>query len=140
MSDVMEIEIPRVEIDFMNEDHLQVINLVNDLLDLIDMEVPELFAVAQALTALLEDCRAHFAREEQLMQEYVFPPYGCHKREHDQVLEGLVLELSAWQQHTDKVRINSYMNNTFITWLGNHVATMDTVTAHYVAAQQRAAV
>ena len=49
--------------------------------------------------------------------------------EHDRVLN----ELKEVSQIKDYEKLQNYFYNTFIPWLQNHVATMDTVTAGFFA-------
>ena len=46
-------------------------------------------AIAGALEAVEHHCRAHFASEEQWMEDTDFPARGCHAKEHAAVLASI---------------------------------------------------
>jgi hemerythrin len=128
-------ELPEVELEFMNDDHARVVELVNALVAQFDTATPDQAAVTQALVALQDDCKTHFAREEALMEKYAFPPYGCHKGAHEAVLNEIATELQHWQSEQNITRLDAYIQQAFVPWLLNHVSTMDTVTALFIKHQ-----
>ena len=73
--------IPQVAIDFMNDDHAEAISIVDNLLAAIENSSDD--DVTLQLEAFFAHNQAHFSREEEQMIRVNFPPYGCHKGEHD---------------------------------------------------------
>ncbi|HID48931.1 MAG TPA: hypothetical protein EYP40_04825 [Chromatiales bacterium] len=133
-----ETDFPRVELEFMNQVHLEEIDMLNEL--------AELFAARQAgkqveqllngrLRALLEHTRQHFAQEEALMRQANFPPYPVHKQEHDRILGELEALFDGWEASGDCRALERYLLTTLPDWMVRHVASMDRVTAHYLAQQ-----
>lgn len=122
--------IPQVALSFMNEDHHEAVNLINSLL--IHAEAEDAEKVTEALHGFLEHNAEHFAREEEAMRQYNFPPYDCHKGEHERVLAELKQEIDHWNSHKDFERVQSYLTETVVSWFINHLNTMDTVTAQFI--------
>lgn len=126
-------EIPELALDFMNHDHAEAVQLANALYSAL-AEAP-----AESIDELLDQLYLHnvehFAREEQHMQEYHFPPYPMHKGEHDRVLAEMQAVISYWKESRDKGALENYLQNTFVQWLHGHMMTMDRVTAMFVAGQ-----
>ena len=127
---------PRVDLEFMNQVHLEEIDMLNEL--------AELFAARRAgkqveqlldgrLRALLEHTRQHFAQEENLMRQAGFPPYPVHKQEHDRILGELEALFAGWETSGDSRELERYLLTTLPDWMVRHVASMDKVTAHYLA-------
>jgi len=126
-------QIPAVALDFMNEDHAEAVALVNELSEALGHKPAE--KIDELLAELFQHNSEHFAREEQHMQEYGFPPYPVHKGEHDRVLAELSAVISYWQSDRDEAALQNYLQNTFVDWFENHLQCMDRVTAMFVASQ-----
>ncbi len=131
--------VPGVALDFMNEDHQEATALINRVYELI-LAVrygdEESAAITDALRLLYQHDKEHFAREEAQMQQYDFPPYHCHKGEHDRVLAELQEVLAAWESNQDTDQLEQYMTAVMLPWFLNHINTMDTVTAMYISSRQ----
>lgn len=122
--------VPKVSLEFMNDDHGEVVALINKILTLLESGSTD--EVTQVLQAFIEHNREHFAREEAEMIRVNFPPYSCHKGEHERVLAELEEVFSDWKTDNNRGSLQSYLTQTAANWLVNHVSTMDTVTAMFV--------
>lgn len=91
--------------------------------------------IETTLQAVYQHSVEHFSREESEMVRVGFPAYGCHKGEHERVLEELRAILQEWIQHKDINLLQKYVRNSLPGWLQAHVETMDTVTAMFVASR-----
>lgn len=124
-------EIPKVAVDFMNQDHQECVALL--------ARMPSLFADAdqteidKALQTLSTHLREHFAREEQAMEETGFPPYYVHKTEHDSVLQQFQQAVTSWHADRNLADIERFVTVSFVNWLETHAVTMDMVTAEHLA-------
>ncbi len=131
-------KIPKVALDAMNEVHYEEIDLIIRLLDRLDAVAADELP-AEALDApianLLEHIRVHFAGEEERMEAAGFPPYPVHKAEHDRVLAEASGVYEAWRSDRDQQVLSTYLRRTLPTWMAHHIATMDTVTAQFLAAR-----
>lgn len=129
-------DIPHLALEFMNHDHAEAVELVNELHTA--LENAEDVDIDDQLDRLYLHNAEHFAREEQHMQEYGFPPYPVHKGEHDRVLAEMYALISDWKNDRDKNALSNYLQHTFIDWFNNHLMSMDRVTAMFVASQMAA--
>ncbi|MEK7811301.1 MAG: hemerythrin family protein [Pseudomonadota bacterium] len=128
---------PQVALEFMNQDHAEFVALVYTILELLEAPSSEP-AVDLKLSWLLAHTRHHFAEEERKMQETHFPPYLMHKMEHDRVLADMESHIEDWLAKRDAVALQNWMQKDVASWFLTHVATMDFVTAGFIAAQQHA--
>ena len=129
-------DVPKVELDFMNHDHEEATNLVNQLQSLIEAAESgedKTEEITQALKALYKHNEEHFAREEEQMQKFNFPPFPVHQGEHQRVLEVMQEEIEAWQAGQNIARLKSYIVDTLPRWFISHIESMDTVTAMFIA-------
>ena len=126
-------DVPKVELAFMNEDHAEATQITNLLLSALATDPPDATKITEIFTRLLQHNREHFAREEEQMQQFDFPPYPVHQREHGIVLTEMAAELDAWTKTADLERLKHYARITLTNWFVNHIATMDTITARYIA-------
>lgn len=131
--DLANVQIPRVEIAFMNDDHDEAALILGDMFSAIANG--ENSEIEQKLTALYQHSVEHFAREEEQMLQVNFPPYQCHKGEHERVLQEMRDVLGQWQSGHDRTILSQYLENTVVPWLINHISTMDTVTAMFINRQ-----
>lgn len=125
-------QVPKVVVDFMNDDHEEATRVINQLMCLMEAETVDKQQVAELLAQLLAHSQEHFAREEAQMQKIDFPPYPVHKGEHERVLAEMAAELQAWQEAADEKRLNEYLSVTLPEWFVGHIACMDTVTAQFI--------
>ena len=123
--------LPRVTQDFMNDDHDHAAVILADLLK--SLELGDETAIKEGLLGFQAHNREHFAREEAEMIRISFPPYGCHKDEHERVLAELAEEIKQWNAKKDSARLEHYLTTTVTSWLVNHINTMDTVTAMFIS-------
>ncbi len=127
-------DFPRVELDFMNRVHDEEVAMLNRLADLVTQREtdPAVQADIDALlNAFLTHMRRHFADEEAMMRRIAFPPYPVHKQEHDRVLDAL----TALHEQTDRRELERFLLEELPGWLDQHVATMDMITARFLAMQ-----
>ena len=127
--------LPRLAVPFMNEDHLQEARLINAAADRLEELRAAKVGVAQvnaALDALYAHTREHFAREESAMMDASFPAYAFHQAEHVRIL-GELGEAQRRFQESGKVDALARYLATFPNWFEQHIASMDSVTARYVA-------
>lgn len=124
--------LPQVAMPFMNTVHCEELELVGGLLAKLETEAAQA-EIDSLLVAWLEHTQEHFAREERLMQMYSFPPYPVHKMEHEQALMQLQAVQQHWHQQHDYKQLAQYIREEWRIWLQQHIATLDTVTAHYLS-------
>ena len=126
--------VPLVAVEFMNSDHHEAVDLISVLEAHLATESIDEAAVETALRAFLDHTREHFGREEQEMLRTQFPMYPVHKGEHDRVLADMEMIYGDWAAEKDAQKLLAWVRGPLPEWLVEHIQTMDTITAQYIAA------
>ena len=124
-------ELPRVALDFMNQDHEYAAGLVNDIE--VQCERGNVNEVERLLKVMQQHSIEHFSHEEKEMIKYSFPPYNVHKQDHDRLLMDLDMAIKQLSNHHDLNKVSGFLTSEFPTWFAQHLATMDRMTAHFIA-------
>jgi len=131
---------PQVDLEFMNTEHRKAFDDANEMKRLLTIAKTDLRSVENSidlhLDRMLADTLNHFYLEEQYMEEYQFPAREKHRQAHQQFLQEMKAEYNHWQSEHDLAavqRLEQYIDEDFPQWLVNHIVTMDTVTASYIA-------
>jgi hemerythrin len=131
---------PQVDLEFMNVEHRKAFDDANEIKCLLEIAKTDLSSVEksidQCLDKLLADTVNHFHLEEKYMEEYQFPAREQHRHEHQQFLRNMNIECRLWQSDHNLAaagRLERYVEEDFPHWLVNHIVTVDTVTASYIA-------
>jgi len=129
----MHIDIPQVMVPSMNATHAEEVEILQQLAAALEAEDDA--AIAAAADALAAHVEVHFSREEDNMRTHHFPPYPVHKGEHDR-MRAIVREVCAGHGSPEgRETLKRFVNEEFPAWLNQHVSTLDTVTAQYLAMQ-----
>lgn len=128
--------LPMVAMDFMNEVHLEDVDIINELFEQIldyenDPTQLNKQKIEQLYTKWFEHTVNHFKGEEVEMEAKNFPPYPVHKGEHTYALNRMEEVLQEWKNANDIKILKEYFIEELIPWLTNHIQTMDTVTAMF---------
>ncbi|RTZ81894.1 MAG: hypothetical protein DSZ01_00070 [Gammaproteobacteria bacterium] len=130
-------DIPAIAVDSMNRTHHEEVALVNALGELIKA-AQQGDQDAEAMDAALDEwvahTEAHFARENELMEKYGFPPYPVHAQEHATVLEEIHRLQSQWHRDRQTGPLTDFLFQRWPQWFMMHVNTMDTITAQFLSA------
>ncbi len=140
MSLISKEKVPQVAMDFMNDVHIEDVDIINDLYDLIvqytkDMSEENAVNIDMKFETWYEHTLDHFEGEEQKMLELNFPPYPMHKAEHEKALEKMESVYRKWKKEREIIPIKEYISQEIPMWLTNHIQTMDTVTAMFFKQQ-----
>ncbi|CCQ73131.1 bacteriohemerythrin [Magnetospira sp. QH-2] len=114
----------KVGVAFMDDDHLEAVNLINEMAEATGDSLIAL------MTQFLDHCTEHFGREEEMMRTIGFFAYPMHKGEHERVLAELRVVLSRLQAG-EEADLKSYFSEGLANWLIDHRNTMDMVTATF---------
>lgn len=87
-------------------------------------------AMLAAIDEFIVHTESHFGEEERWMNEFAFPPRGCHGGEHEKVLE-TVREVRRRVEAGD-YRIGRTLAEALAEWFPQHALSMDTVLAMYM--------
>ncbi|NWF38460.1 hypothetical protein F3F96_04865 [Mariprofundus sp. NF] len=131
-------DFPEVPLLEMHDVHLQEVEMINAIYDLI-LEIEsgnrKKAVLSEKLDELLIHTQEHFANEERLMLEAHFPPYAMHKNAHNLFLQELQDAVSSWKEEQAIGPIDQFMRFKLPRWMKDHISTMDYVTAGYLANQ-----
>jgi hemerythrin len=129
-------KIPQVAVASMHQTHLDEVDLINRLHDLIEANHSGAGDRHQ-LDSVIDEFEAHvvehFASEERLMLATGFPAYPVHRGEHERVLAHLRELLRLYRQAGELAPFAAYLRDGHLQWAHNHIATMDTMTAYFIA-------
>lgn len=128
--------LPLVAIEFMNQVHLEDVELINELYELIlqvhKQPTPQNTAkLNEKYSQWFEHTINHFKKEEEKMLQLHFPPYPRHKGEHDRALALMETLYRQWNATNDINVLKDYFDKDLVPWLVQHIQTMDTVTAMF---------
>ena len=128
--------IPMVAMEFMNDVHIEDVDIINELFELIldyekDPSAKNKEKLNNKYKIWFEHTIEHFKGEEDKMLETNFPPYHFHKAEHDNALKIMEDIFLQWEKSGDIAILKQYFIEVLPTWIENHIRTMDTVTATY---------
>jgi len=123
-------DIPQVAMDAMNEVHREELVIVNTVHSaIIAANKAEITTLCQQW---IEHTKAHFDRENSMMEKYGFPAFHCHYGEHIEALKGLESIIQQWNENKDLNALKDYVSVTWPQWYVNHISTMDTVTSIFI--------
>ena len=121
-----QIDYPLTHNEMIDHDHAEFVELLSGFQALTDAEL------SPALESVIEHFKAHFAREEALMEETGFPPTMIHKNEHRRVLDWAGA-MRAEAKAGNVAILRKFLTEEIADWFVNHAATMDTATANWAA-------
>ena len=126
MPDTPAATIPTLGHAVMDRDHIDSVALLQAACDAPAGGMQAPFA------AFATHLREHFARENALMAQHGFFALHCHKDEHTRVLN-VVATMEAELAEDKEDRARKYVTLYFPDWFHTHLATMDRVTAAFLA-------
>lgn len=130
-------KIMQVQYEAMNEVHAEEVDIINQIGELVHKREEGNTPDAQSHIELLLEklyvhTQEHFSNEEKLMREVGFPPYLMHKSEHDRVLEEATRCYQAWKVTRDSHEMEKFVLEFIPSWIYEHIASMDNVTAMFI--------
>jgi hemerythrin len=128
--------IPHVDLGFMNNTHFEEIEIVKALGENItayqqNNSEDKAKKITDSLNIWLEHTKAHFARENKLMQETHFPAYSIHSQAHEAAFNRLETITKAWQIDKNIDPVAEYVFTLWPDWFNAHVNSMDMMTARF---------
>src|SRR5512134_122658 len=108
----------------MDETHREFVELLNRVGTAGEADVLE------QLDAFIAHTEAHFTQEEQWMEAMQFPPLGCHRAEHEGVLEimrEVRKRIAGGESHYGAV-----LAQAIAEWFPLHAQSMDTMLALHI--------
>ena len=126
-------DIPVIPLNCLNEDHIEVAKLINELKTLLDTEAPNI-DVLKHFENLLDHCENHFMCEEFQMKKYQYKDFESHKMIHDEALSELKNIHQQWIEEQDRNFLQNYIANKFTPWLIDHIENNDYSAARAIVA------
>jgi hemerythrin len=111
-----------VGIDSMDEEHRQLIRLINELYEEMK-ERKDRDSIEQFLGDIHAAVSAHFALEERLMSKAGFEEFDAHKEDHEELLDQIRDMMDVFDQ--DSERGMSVLRERLSDWFASHFATFD---------------
>ena len=129
-------ELAIVDMEFMNEVHFEDIDIINALFEYVkiydnDKSEENKIQINQKYEEWISHTQAHFEGEEVMMREKNFPPYSMHKGEHDNALRQMQDVFNHWKSTENISILKIYLIEQVPSWLIQHIASMDMVTARF---------
>jgi hemerythrin-like metal-binding protein len=128
--------VPRVAVEFMNDDHREEAARLNAVADALEAALAGRSDRAQVLIdweELVRFTREHFAREERALSEAGYPLLRVHAAEHQLVLAAMKEEHAAVARDGDLQRLLDYVAQAMPAWFAHHVETTDGLAARWLA-------
>ena len=113
-----------LDLPLMDDTHREFIDLLNQVAEASEADLPGV------MDAFIRHTEEHFAQEERWMQSLEFPPLGCHRNEHEGVLQ-IAREVRTRVANGEH-RFGRVLAEAVAEWFGNHAASMDTVLSLYM--------
>lgn len=108
----------------MDRDHHRLVSMVNSSWPL------PVANVIEHLEEIANEARAHFEREERLMDAVAFTSSSAHRSEH-RALEGAIAEKIRRMKSGQRVNIEALIAST-VDWLVEHIVTSDRALATFL--------
>lgn len=122
-----------VRVSAMNDEHQQLIGLMNRFHELTSQGAPRGEAIG-ALEALGKFTTQHFAHEEGVMEQMGFPELDKHRRIHKRLLEQFGEHSNAFQQSGNADELLMFLK----VWLKAHIKGIDTKYGQYKHGERKA--
>lgn len=111
-----------VGIQAIDDEHKKLLSLINNLQTAVLYPTGETFE-RQALGELVDYTKYHFQREEKLMEEYGYPEFEPHKRQHEEMIAKVGAYMDAYEK--DRESTIDALTGFLKTWLIDHIAGTD---------------
>ena len=125
-------KLPVVALPCLNEDHISVAKIINDLTYRLNDEASTVSELIQRYEALLEHCENHFLCEEFQMQKYHYPALESHQKIHNEMVSEMRNVYQHWSKKYNRQLLLNYINDNFTPWLIDHIETYDEEAAQFI--------
>lgn len=112
-----------IGIESLDYEHRDLINTINELHENLS-GAPDKMEIEAYLGSILRRMTAHFAHEENLMQEADYAHVVAHKKEHEAFLDDYVESMKTYHDTADLERVSD-IEVMLKSWIGEHIVTTD---------------
>ncbi len=116
--------IPTVALDCLQQDHITVCNMINQLLADLTKDTNNQL-IGQQLDTLIKHCVDHFFCEEKQMAAFSYPELTTHQAEHKNISTEIATIQTEWHQNNDRPSLHTYLQDRFTPWLIDHITRFD---------------
>jgi len=122
-----------IDIHLIDEQHKELIDLVNKLKAASERQDEDPNLVSSALTMLVSYANTHFTTEEEVMRIYDYPGYEEHKKVHEKFKEKVTTLVKDYEEG-EMMLMNTVLH--FLEhWVEHHIKGMDKQFAPHVKKQ-----
>jgi len=111
-----------VGIDSMDDEHREMIGLINDTYDKLKSD-PDVAEVEQCLGEIFSTISAHFALEENVMRKSDYAEYQAHKDDHEALLDQIRDLMDDFDANTSSGALQ--LERRLSDWFAGHFSTFD---------------
>lgn len=122
-----------IGIDSIDEQHRQLINIINELHLAVEYGAGN-DAIYPLIHKLHEYARTHFDQEEQLLERHGFPGTLDHAREHEVFIGKLDELILRYSSHSEQLTV--HVRDFLLTWFFHHIRTKDVEYKRFLAAKE----
>ncbi len=119
----VDVNLPLTSDERLDEIHRDELRVLELLLERLEHGSDE--EVTQELERFIEHIDSHFKYEEELMEVEGYTMGELHKGEHYKILNEVRYLLFNWQTGRDRDELRNYLEDDFISWLGQHISALD---------------
>lgn len=114
----------RLNIDFIDEQHLTLINAINELREAYGTP-NEAEAVKKTIQFIGEYVQKHFNDEEAYLESISYPKLEEHRHEHQKFIEYYGTLVSKYEESGASKPLLLSIYNSLFNWLVNHISSSD---------------
>jgi len=118
-----------VGIESIDQQHKNLINLINMLQTTVDYSTGEAFE-RECLAAVVDYTKTHFVYEEGLMSKYGYPDFEAHKAQHQKMIDKINDLLAAYEEHPESAMKNAL--DFLKQWLIRHINGTDKLYSEFL--------
>jgi len=118
-----------VGIESIDQQHKNLINLINMLQTTVDYSTGEAFE-RECLAAVVDYTKTHFVYEEGLMSKYGYPDFEAHKAQHQKMINKINDLLAAYEEHPESAMKNAL--DFLKQWLIRHINGTDKLYSEFL--------
>ena len=112
-------------------DHQMLVAMTNELFVRVTSGTHTDEEIAQAIAALVDYVKRHFAREEAIFLETDYPDKGMHLKKHEEITKTVMDISAAYKADPKSINVNEVMEFLRV-WLTNHIMRTDQTYVPYL--------
>ena len=119
----------------IDSQHRKLVEAIDQLMDAC-REGKGRATIEQTLIFTVSYTKDHFADEEKLQAQYVYPDMPAHKQLHKQFVADITALVQEFEQDGPNVALTGKLNKTLVGWLINHISTEDKKLGQHISSSR----